>query len=75
MHTSKTNLRSIAAIDSQVINYQVLDLSLSKDLFYVFAARKVDSKTIVLEMIQIYYDTEAKKWQLPAQITYELSPL
>ncbi len=26
-------------------------------------------------MIQIYYDSKAKKWQLPAQVQYELSPL
>ena len=74
VHTSKQSLGAVAAIDNDVQNYQVLDLASKKDLFYVFATRKVSSRLVWLEMIQIYYNVKKKKWQQPAQVTYELEP-
>ena len=53
----------MAAIESEVLNYAVLDLASKKDLFYVFAARKVSPSITWLEMIQIFYDVKKKKWQ------------
>lgn len=75
VHTAKTSLKSVAAVDSEVINYQVLDLSIEKNLFYVFVTRRVGPKDTFLEMIQVQYDSKAKKWQLPAQVQYELGRL
>jgi len=46
----------------------VLDLSIEKNLFYVFVTRRVGPKDTFLEMIQVQYDSKAKKWQLPAQV-------
>ena len=40
----------------------MLDLASKKDLFYVFATRKVSSSIVWLEMIQIFYDVKKKKW-------------
>ena len=73
VHTSKQSLGAVAAIESEVLNYAVLDLASKKDLFYVFAARKVSPSITWLEMIQIFYDVKKKKWQQPAQVTYALS--
>jgi len=63
VHTSKQSLGAVAAIESDVLNYEVLDLANKKDLFYVFAAREVSNDVVWLEMIQIFYDVKKKKWQ------------
>ena len=43
VHTSKTQLGIVAAIDSELINYDVLDLAQSKDLFYVFGTQQYEA--------------------------------
>ena len=46
VHTSKQSLGAVAAIDDEVLNYSVLDLANKKDLFYVFASRRVSRNTV-----------------------------
>ena len=41
VHTSKQSLGAVATVDNEVVNYAVLDLASKKDLFYVFATRRV----------------------------------
>ena len=48
----------VAVIDNDVINYDVLDLAQTKDLFYVFATQHVSVNERQLSVIQIAYDTE-----------------
>ena len=37
VHMAKTSLKLVGVLDSEILNYQVLDLVIPKDMFYVFA--------------------------------------
>ena len=41
IHSSKQALSVVAIIDNDVVNYDVLDMAQTKDLFYVFATQQV----------------------------------
>ena len=62
IHTSKQKLAPMAAIDNDVINYAVLDLVGINDLFYVFAVRKPDQGPMILEMVQMHFDSKNDGW-------------
>ena len=51
MHTSKQSLGIVATIDNDIINYAVLDLAQTKNLFYVFATQQLTASTKQLAMI------------------------
>jgi len=67
VHEAKTTLKLVAAIDSEVINYEVLDLVTEMDIFYVLAVTE-DELTGVrkLQIIQIVYDSFDKGWANPS---------
>ena len=57
----------MAAVDNEVINFDVLDLAQDRDLIYVFATKQLPGSTLRrLEMIQIAYDALRKEWKFPA---------
>jgi len=43
IHSSKQALGIVGAIDNDVVNYAVLDLAQTKDLFYVFATQQLST--------------------------------
>lgn len=74
VHEAKTTLKLVAAIDSEVINYQVLDLVQEKDMFYIYAVQQ-DQLTGIrsLQMLQIFYDVNIKDWNTPSLTEIKLS--
>ena len=74
VHTSKQSLSIVATIDNDIINYDVLDLAQTKNLFYVFATQQLTATKRQLAMIQIPYSDIEGKWLSPAHVTYELDP-
>ena len=75
MHTSKQSLGIVATIDNDIINYAVLDLAQTKNLFYVFATQQLTASTKQLAMIQIPYSETESKWLSPSLVTYDLDPM
>lgn len=72
MHNSKQQLGVVAAIDTQVRSFRVLDLAQEKDLLYVYASKVASNGQNQLEMIQIHYSEDEMRWMQPAQVSYEL---
>lgn len=64
LHMAKTSLKLIGALDSNILNYAILDLVLTKDMFYIFAVQEDpdDTASKKLLMLQIVYDAVLAGW-------------
>lgn len=78
---AKTSLKLVAAIDSNIMSYEVLDRVLDKDMFYVYAIQQDSSRYDYdeffvyghkLMVLQIVYDVFLQGWLQPSLTELEL---
>ena len=71
---AKTSLKLVAAIDSNILSYEVLDRVLDRDMFYVYAIQEDTSRYDAefevsgrkLQVLQIVYDVFMQGWMQPS---------